>query len=132
MQTIFSAARIIYWKTVFRSSELSKELTKIEEILLWAIDELRHDAYGFKIRRHVFDKLGLDYTFGNLYSALGRLDQKGYVLKRSAEGFPARRGKPRVYYTLSADGIRALREAYQLNQKMWTAFGKRATDVGRS
>ena len=109
-----------------------KELTKIEEILLWAIDDLENDAYGFRIRRHVSAQLGLDYTYGNLYSALGRLDQKGYVFKRSAESPPARRGKARVYYTLSEDGRRALREAYQLNRKMWTVFGKHVSEFGRS
>jgi PadR family transcriptional regulator PadR len=109
-----------------------KELTKIEEILLWAIAELEDEAYGFRIRQHVSAKLGLDYTFGNLYSALGRLDQKGYVFKRSAEGDPARRGKPRMYYTLSKDGQRALREAYQLNRKMWTVFAKRVSEAGRT
>ena len=49
-----------------------KELTKIEEILLWAIAQLEDDAYGFQIRRHVPAKLGLDYACGNLGSALGR------------------------------------------------------------
>ncbi len=109
-----------------------KELTKIEEILLWAIAELEDEAYGFKIRRHVSAKLGLDYTYGNLYSALGRLDQKGYVFKQTAGSTPARRGKARVYYTLSADGRRALREAYELNRAMWTVFGKRLSEFGRS
>jgi len=108
-----------------------KDLTKIEEILLWAIAELEDEAYGFLIRRHVSAKLGLDYTYGNLYSALGRLDQKGYVFKRSAEGDPARRGKPRVYYTLSEDGRRALREAYELNRKMWTVLDRQASEFGR-
>jgi PadR family transcriptional regulator PadR len=109
-----------------------KELTKIEEILLWAIAELEPNAYGFQIRRHVSAKLGLDYTYGNLYSALGRLDQKGYVFKKTAETIPARRGKARVYYTLSEDGRRALREAYDLNRVMWTVFGKRLSEFGRS
>jgi PadR family transcriptional regulator len=108
-----------------------KELTKIEEILLWAIAELEGDAYGFKIRQHVSVKLGLDYTYGNLYSALGRLDQKGYVFKRAADATPARRGKARVYYTLSEDGRRALREAYELNRAMWTIFRKRLSEFGR-
>lgn len=107
------------------------ELTKIEEILLWAIAELEGDAYGFRIRRFVSDKLGLDYTYGNLYSALGRLDEKGYVFKRTGESAPARRGKVRVYYSLSEDGQQSLREAYRLNQKMWSVFAKRAAADGR-
>jgi PadR family transcriptional regulator PadR len=111
---------------------VTRELTKIEEILLWAIAELEDNAYGFRIRQHVSAKLGLDYTYGNLYSALGRLDQKGYVFKRAAAGVPARRGKPRIYYTLSEDGRLALREAYELNRAMWTVFGKRLSEFGRS
>jgi PadR family transcriptional regulator PadR len=110
---------------------VTKELTKIEEILLWAIAELEHEAYGFKIRRHISARLSLDYTYGNLYSALGRLDQKGYVFKRTAESSPARRGKARVYYTLSEEGRRALEEAYRLNQAMWGLFGKRTSEFGR-
>jgi PadR family transcriptional regulator PadR len=109
-----------------------KELTKLEEILLWAIAELEDDAFGFRIRNHVSAKLGLDLTYGNLYSALGRLDQKGYVFKRPAESTPARRGKPRVYYTLSEDGRRALRDAYQLNRAMWTVLGKRLSEFSQT
>jgi PadR family transcriptional regulator PadR len=110
---------------------VTREPTKIEEILLWAIAELENEAYGFKIRRHISARLGLDYTYGNLYSALGRLDQKGYVFKRTAEDTPARRGKARVYYTLSEEGRQALKEAYQLNRAMWGVFGKRLSDFGR-
>jgi hypothetical protein len=71
--------------------DLMRELTKIEEILLWAIAELEDDAYGVRIRQHISLTLGLDYTYGNLYSALGRLDQKGYVIKRPTGGAAAAR-----------------------------------------
>ena len=47
-----------------------KDLTKIEEILLLSIWELKDKAYGFKIRHHVSNIIGKDFTYGNLYSAL--------------------------------------------------------------
>jgi len=108
------------------------DLTKIEEILLLAIWQLGDEAYGFAIRRHIAAILGLDLTFGNLYSALGRIDRKGYVLKHAGESAPARRGKVRMYYTLSRSGQKALREAYALSQKMWLSFNRRATDLDPS
>jgi len=88
-----------------------KDLTKIEEILLLSIWELKDEAYGFKIR-----------TFGNLYSALDRLTRKKYVSKRPGESTPQRRGKTRLYYTVSSAGIEALKAACAVNQKLWGAL----------
>jgi PadR family transcriptional regulator PadR len=96
-----------------------KDLTKIEEILLLTIWELKDEAYGFKIRQHVSDIIGKDFTFGNLYSALDRLTRKKYVSKRPGESTPQRRGKTRMYYTISLAGIEALKAACALNQKLW-------------
>jgi len=99
-----------------------KDLTKIEEILLLSIWELKDKAYGFKIRHHVSNITGKDFTYGNLYSALDRLTRKKYVSKRSGESTPQRRGKTRVYYTVSSAGINALKAACAMNQKLWGAL----------
>ncbi len=99
-----------------------KDLTKIEEILLLSIWELKDEAYGFKIRHHVSDIIGKDFIFGNLYSALDRLTRKKYILKHPGESTPQRRGKTRMYYTLSSTGIEALKAACALNQKLWGAL----------
>jgi DNA-binding PadR family transcriptional regulator len=99
-----------------------KDLTKIEEILLLSIWELKDEAYGFKIRHHVSDIIGKDFTFGNLYSALDRLTRKKYVSKRQGESTPQRRGKTRMYYTISSAGIEALKVACAMNQKLWGAL----------
>lgn len=99
-----------------------KDLTKIEEILLLSIWELGDEAYGLKIRHHVSDIIGKDFTFGNLYSALDRLARKKYVSKRMGESTPQRRGKTRMYYTVSSAGIEALKAACTVNQKLWGAL----------
>jgi DNA-binding PadR family transcriptional regulator len=99
-----------------------KDLTKIEEILLLSIWELKDKAYGFKIRHHVSNIIDKDFTYGNLYSALDRLTRKKYVLKRPGESTSQRRGKTRMYYTLSSAGIDALKAACVLNQKLWAGL----------
>ena len=99
-----------------------KDLTKIEEILLLSIWELKDEAYGFKIRHHVSDIIGKDFTFGNLYSALDRLTRKKYVSKRPGESTPQRRGKTRMYYTLSSAGLKALKAACTMNKKLLGAL----------
>lgn len=99
-----------------------KELTKTEEILLLSIWQLKDQAYGLKIRRYVSTLIGKDFTYGNLYSALSQLTQKQLVNKRVGEDAPYRGGKRRMYYTLSSVGVEALKNAYEMNNKLWKNF----------
>jgi DNA-binding PadR family transcriptional regulator len=96
-----------------------KELTKIEEILLLAIWRLKGNAYGVKIRKNVSEIIGKELTYGNLYSALSQLAKKKYVTKFVGNPTPDRRGRQKIYYTLSADGLKALKAAREMNRKMW-------------
>jgi DNA-binding PadR family transcriptional regulator len=96
-----------------------KDLTKTEEILMLAIWRLKDDAYGVKIRKHVSQIIGKDFTYGNLYSALSQLSKKKYVRKTLGESTPDRRGRRKIYYTVSPDGMKALKTAREMNQKMW-------------
>ena len=105
-----------------------KELTKIEEILMLAIWRLKDDAYGVKIRKHVSQIIGKDFTYGNLYSALSQLSKKKYVKKTLGEPTPDRRGRRKIYYTLSQEGLKALKTAREMNQKMWEGISDFAFD----
>ena len=96
-----------------------KELTKTEEILLLAIWRLKDDAYGVKIRQYVSQIIGKEFTYGNLYSALSQLAKKKYVKKSLGEPTPDRRGRRKIFYTISAIGLKALKAAREMNQKMW-------------
>ena len=97
-----------------------KELTKTEEILLLSIWRLKDQAYGFKIRHHVSELIGKDFTYGNLYSSLNLLNNKKYVIKHQGESTPARRGKKRIYYSITDSGRQALKDAHELNFKLWS------------
>lgn len=105
-----------------------KDLTKIEEMLLLAIWRLKDDAYGVKIRKHVSQILNKDFTYGNLYSALSQLSKKKYVNKALGEPTPDRRGRRKVYYTVSPRGMNALKTAREMNQKMWEGISNYAFD----
>jgi len=105
-----------------------RDLTKTEEILLLSIWRLGEDAYGVRIRRHVSNLIGRDFTYGNLYSALNQMVKKKYVRKRPGDGAPERRGRPRIYYALTREGEKALREAREMNLKLWADVPHRAFD----
>lgn len=106
-----------------------KDLTKTEEILLLSIWRLKDQAYGFKIRRHVSELIGKDFSYGNLYSSLNQLTKKKYVTKHQGESTPARRGKTRMYYTLTDVGRLALKDAHETNLKLWSGVPKYVFDT---
>jgi len=105
-----------------------KEVTKVEEILLLAIWRLKDDAYGVKIRWHVSQIIGKEFTYGNLYSALSQLAKKKYVQKTLGEPTPDRRGRRKIFYTVSPTGMKALKSAKEMNQKMWDGISHFALD----
>ncbi len=98
------------------------ELTKTEEILLLSIWQLKDEGYGVRIRQHVSKVIKKEFTYGNLYSALNQLTLKNYVEKKPGETVPERRGRRRIYYTLTAEGLNALNEAQEMNKILWSAI----------
>ena len=106
-----------------------KELTKIEELLILAIWQLKDEAYGVKIRKHVSQILGKELSYGNLYSVLHQLSSKSYVLKTKSGLSQERGGKPRVYYRISKHGLKALAESREFYEKMLHHLPENALDV---
>lgn len=107
-----------------------KELTKFEEIILVTIFKISQNAYGVKIRQHIIENLKKDITYGNLYSALDQLTQKGYVTKEMGEPTPNRRGRRKIYYQITNQGTRALQHARDLNQSLWAGLPAVLSSIG--
>lgn len=101
-----------------------KEPTKIEEILLVAIWHLGDKAYGVKIRQHVSEIIGRELTYGHLYSALNQMVVKKYVTKLAKKAATQRLGRPRIYYSLTGEGVAALRAAMKMNEKLWSGISR--------
>ena len=100
------------------------DLTKIEEILLLAIWRLRDEAYGVKIRQYVSSVINKDFSYGNLYSALGQLTRKKYVQKSMGTPTPNRRGRSKIFYSVTPTGLEALKKAHEMNETLWAGINK--------
>lgn len=105
-----------------------KEPTKIEEILLVTIWHLAENAYGVKIRKYVSTIIGKELTYGHLYSALNQLVTKKYAKKSERKATAQRLGRPRIYYSLTAEGIDALKAAMEMNEKLWSGISRYALE----
>lgn len=87
-------------------------LGAFEQILLFAVLRLRDDAYGVAIREILEDRTGRAYSAGAIYTALGRLEERGLVSSRVGDATPGRAGRPPKYYRVEPAGARALLDAY--------------------
>lgn len=99
-----------------------KELTVLEQIILSAILNLKENAYGVSVRKRVKKLMGKNINYGTLYNALEQLLSKGYVTKIQGDSSPERIGRPRIFYTLTTTGKKALREAYKLHRTIWDSI----------
>ena len=96
-----------------------KLLSRIEEIILLSIWRLGDRAYGMAIREEVIKATGKKWLLGAIYGPLGRMHKNGYVLTVKGEPTPERGGRSKVYYTVSREGIKALREIQRVNALIW-------------
>ena len=93
-----------------------------EQAVLRAIVWLRDDAYGRTILNDVQDRLQKDVSAGAVQATLARLEQKGLVISRLGPGTEIRAGRPRRFYRVAADGVRALDEARDAVTSLWRGF----------
>lgn len=83
-----------------------------EQLLLFAVMRLGDDAYGVTIRDILDERTGRSVSSGAIYTALGRLEERGLVSSRVGEPTPGRAGRPPRYYRVEPEGARALLGAY--------------------
>lgn len=88
-------------------------LGEFEQLLLLAVLRLGDAAYGVTIRQALEDATGRNVSAGAVYTALGRLEQRGLVSSTAAESAPERSGMRRRYYKVRPEGARRVVRAYR-------------------
>lgn len=107
----------------------SRSMGEFELAVLLSIGDLGEDAYGVTIGEAASKRLGRACSIGALYTTLQRLENKGLVKSRTSDPTPVRGGRARRYFTLSAAGKRALRQAQETAQLLWGGSGLRFSGV---
>jgi DNA-binding PadR family transcriptional regulator len=89
----------------------STYLGEFEYAVLLAILQTE-DAYAVPVRALLEERTGRVVARGALYTALERLESKGYVRSRMGDPTDDRGGKPRRYFKVTPLGLRALRTTH--------------------
>lgn len=93
-------------------------LGEFEQLILFSVLQLEDDAYGVAIRETIEDRTGRTVSAGAIYTALGRLEERGLVASRTESPQEGRMGRPRKYYSVRREGARALQDSYSTIQSM--------------
>jgi PadR family transcriptional regulator, regulatory protein PadR len=101
-------------------------LGEFEQSVLLAIAHLGDEAYGVTVRREIERRTRRAVTIGALYTALDRLERKGYVASSMSDPTPERGGRSRRYLRLRAAGATALKQSRQTLERMWDGLSARS------
>jgi len=63
-------------------------------------------------------------NIGAVHTALHRLEDKGYLSSQFGEAEEVRGGKRKRLFTLTATGVKALRDAQAIRKQMWSQLPK--------
>ncbi len=94
-------------------------LGEFEQVVLLALARLKDRAYGMAIREEIEDRTGRDVGIGSVYSALDRMEKKGFVSSRVGDPTPERGGRAKRFYTLEWPGFVALDRTRDMYARLW-------------
>ena len=106
-----------------------------EKLILFAILRLGEGAYGVTIRREISERTGREVSIGSIYTALHRLEKRGFVRGWMGDPTSQRGGRRKRYYELRPAGARALSDSFEALRQMANGMAARlealteATDV---
>jgi DNA-binding PadR family transcriptional regulator len=101
---------------------MGDRIGEFEELLLLAIRGLGEETYGVPIQRHLSKATGRPVSMGAVYATLDRLEHKGLVTSAFGAATPERGGKRKRLYSITPAGMRAVRDARKLRDRLWQAF----------
>jgi PadR family transcriptional regulator PadR len=94
-------------------------LGEFEQIVLLSVARLGGEGYGVTIRQDIESQAGREVTIGAVYATLSRLEQKGLASSWEGDAEPKRGGRSRRHYRIEPAGVRALRAARGMMDRMW-------------
>jgi PadR family transcriptional regulator PadR len=94
-------------------------LGQLDLLVLLALMRLGDDAYGLPIAREIHAARGREIPLASLYAALGRFEETGLVRSELGSPTPARGGRAKRYFRITAKGLREVRTARRMLTTLW-------------
>jgi PadR family transcriptional regulator, regulatory protein PadR len=100
------------------------QLGEFEEIVLLTVGVLHGNAYGVTIKDEIEQRLKREVTIGALQITLRRLESKGFLKSKLGDATESRRGRPKLFFEITAYGKKALDYSKESRDELWKALPK--------
>jgi DNA-binding PadR family transcriptional regulator len=104
-------------------------LGELEHMIVAAVIRLGEDAYGASILHEIERRAGRSVPSGSLYVTLDRLERKGLVESRVGDPEPGRGGRPKRFVSVTAEGLRAVRDVREAMLSLWAGIEVRLEEA---
>jgi len=93
-------------------------LGEFEHLIVLALLRLEDRAYGVTVRQEIELRTKREVSIGAVYATLDRLEAKGYVSSRLGETTPARGGRSKRLFRVTAKGLAIVNRTQGALQRM--------------
>lgn len=100
------------------------QLGEFEEIVLLTVGVLHGNAYAITIKDEIENRLKREVTVGALQVTLRRLESKGFLKSKHGDAVESRRGRPRLFFEITAYGKKALDHSKESRDGLWKSLPK--------
>lgn len=98
------------------------QLGEFEEVVLLTVGVLHGNAYGITIKDDIEQRLNREVSIGALQVTLRRLESKGFLKSKPGETNENRRGRPKLFFEITAYGKKALDHSKESRDELWKAL----------
>ena len=94
-------------------------LGEFEELVLLIVAMLEGDAYGVSITHEIVNHADRDVRLNQVHASLQRLEDKGLVRSRMSDPTPARGGRRKRLFSITAYGKQTLVDIQNTRMNIW-------------
>lgn len=111
---------------------MDRYLGQFEQLLLFALLDSEGEVDGASIRERIESRTGRLVSPGAVYTAMDRLEGRGFVSSRIRTAPPEEGGRERKYYWLEREGAQALEHCYRALSRMAEGLERRLAEAAAS
>lgn len=100
-------------------------LGEFEQMVLLAVLQREDEAFGLEVRKELERRADRSVSRGAFYTTLDRLEKKGYLTWNEATPPNARRDAPQRRFSVTREGIDALRHSRSALLSLWSGLEAR-------
>ena len=94
-------------------------LTDLELMILLAVLRMGEHAYGVTVTREIEHTGGRNVAIAVVYATLERLQDRGLVTHSYGDPTPARGGRAKKFFQVTAKGIRQIKDTQGALMALW-------------